>query len=125
LRGKNPFNHDVQRLAPNMARKSSDDGGISIVKLKYDEKAVHKMIGWMATYETYAGLEAKPGAHAIVRCRSDAEPSIWTEKTIYSGERIMLRGKTPYLSAYMWVVFAESLGDDDARLWTENRLVAW
>ncbi len=127
LRGRNPFDHEPQRLTPEMAGTSTEDSGISIIKLKKgDPKAVHTMIGWFATYETYAGFEAKPGAHAIVRCRSDAELAAdWDEKTVYAGEKIQLRKKTPYLSKYMWVEFVDSFGDQGARLWTENRLVRW
>lgn len=83
------------------------------------------MRGWMATYETYAGLEAMPGAFAIVQCKSDAELGGWTEKKVYAGETVQLRGKTPYLSAYMDVRVISVVGDNGATVYARNKLVSW
>jgi hypothetical protein len=62
-----------------------------------------------------------------VQCKSDAEPGGWTEKTVYAGENVLLRGKTPYLSKYMDVKFVEIHGDvgADVLVYARNRLVSW
>jgi len=117
LSGVNPFNNDVKRYKPT---------DISLDHpLKKGEKNVWEMKGWMATYESWAGLEGKPGASAIVKCISDAEPGGKTEKKIYAGETIQLRKKTPYLSAKMYFWFDSVSGDDNAIVYTENKLVSW
>ena len=120
LGGKNPFEEKVQRFQPDVPDS---------VAIKLGDKHRFTMRGWMATYETYAGLCARPGAYAVVQCKSDAEPGGWTEKTVYAGETVMLRGKTPYLSAYMDVKFVTLHGDDatanDVRVYARNRLVSW
>lgn len=116
LNGINPFKETPQRLKPDM-----DDSN----PVKEKQKITFEMRGWMATYETYAGLHAKPGARAIVRCKSDAEPGGWTEKIIYAGEHIKLREKTPYFSRYMHVEVVKIFDDDEAVVFAENRLVSW
>jgi hypothetical protein len=116
LGGKNPFDDAPKRYDPDLPESRP---------LKKGQKTRFTMRGWMATYETWAGLKAKPGAYATVACKSDAEPGGWTEKTIYAGETISLRGKTPYLSKYMYVKFLDCKGDDDATVEARNKLVSW
>lgn len=117
LGGANPFAQVVQRLDPTVPESSA---------IKLGNTFRFTMRGWMATYETYAGLSARPGAYAVVQCKSDAEPGGWTEETVYAGETVMLRGKTPYLSRYMDVKFVSLHGDDGgARVHARNRLVSW
>lgn len=65
LKGINPFEDKVQRLEPEMNKSFPIE--------RKGEKRRFKMKGWMASYETYAGLKAKPGAWVIVECKSDAE----------------------------------------------------
>jgi hypothetical protein len=116
LSGRNPFDDTPQRLAPDM-----DDSSV----IRERERATHSMRGWMATYETYVGLEALPGSRAQVRCNSDFEPGGWTTAIVYAGETLTLRGKTPYLSSEMYIEFVKAFDDDGGRLFTENRLVSW
>ncbi len=116
LSGVNPFHETPRRFKPNVPES---------VAIKVGKSHRFKMRGWMATYETYAGLEAKPGAFAAVQCKSDAEPGGWTEAKVYAGETAKLRGKTPYLSAYMDVKFVAVYGDDEATVYARNRLVSW
>lgn len=116
LSGVNPFKNDTYRLKPDMDYSHA---------LKKGQKATFDMIGWFATYETYVGLAGKPGSRALVRCKSDAEWSGWTEKMVYAGEKIQLRNKTAYLSAYMVVEFMESFDDDGATVFAVNKLVPW
>lgn len=117
LGGANPFEDKVQRLSVTLPDSKA---------IKLGNKATFNMRGWMATYVTTAGLYAKPGAYAVVQCKDDASPGGWTEKTVYAGEVVTLRGKTPYLSAYMYIKFASLHGDgDDARVHGRNQLVSW
>jgi hypothetical protein len=116
LGGINPFQETPRRFKPNVPDS---------VAIKNGKSYRFKMRGWMATYETSAGLEAKPGAYAVVQCKSDAEPGGWTEKKIYAGDTVTLRGKTPYLSAYMDVKVASVYGDDEATVYARNKLVSW
>ncbi len=118
LGGVNPFEDKVQRLDPAVPESSA---------IKLGKSHRFTMRGWMATYETYAGLCARPGAHAVVQCKSDAEPGGWTEKTVYGGENVLLRGKTGYLSKYMDVKFVKIHGDEgaDVLVYARNRLVSW
>lgn len=116
LGGIDPFQESPRRFKPNVP----DSVAIAVGKSHR-----FKMRGWMATYETSAGLEAKPGAYAVVQCKSDAEPGGWTEKKVYAGDTVTLRGKTPYLSAYMDVKVISVYGDDGATVYARNRLVSW
>lgn len=83
------------------------------------------MRGWMATYESWAAYEGKPGSSAIVKCQSDAESGGKTEATIYAGETVKLRDKTAYLSSEMYFWFDSETGDSDGTVYTENKLVDW
>jgi len=116
LGGINPFQESPRRFKPNVPDSSA---------IKVGKSHRFKMRGWMATYKTYAGLEAKPGAYAVVQCKSDAEPGGWTEAKVYAGETVELRGKTPYLSANMDVKFISVYGDDEATVYARNQLVSW
>ncbi|MGH7303684.1 MAG: MAC/perforin domain-containing protein [Candidatus Rokuibacteriota bacterium] len=116
LGGIDPFQESPRRFKPNVPDS---------VKITVGKSHRFQMRGWMATYETYAGLEAKPGAYAVVQCKSDAEPGGWTEAKVYAGETAMLRGKTPYLSAYMDVKVSLVNGDDGATVYARNKLVSW
>ena len=116
LNGLNPFESVPQRLKPRI---------VADTPVRKGQKAEFVMRGWMATYETYAGLEATPGTWALVECKSDAEPGGWDLKTVYSGEVVQLRGKTPYFSRYMYVHVKEVSGDENAVVYAENRLVSW
>jgi hypothetical protein len=116
LGGIDPFQESPRRFKPNVPES---------VAIKAGHSHRFKMRGWMATYETYAGLEAKPGAHAVVQCKSDAEPGGWSEAKVYAGETVRLRGKTPYLSAYMDVKVISVYGDDGATVYARNKLVSW
>ncbi|WP_338551096.1 MAC/perforin domain-containing protein [Roseovarius phycicola] len=120
LGGKNPFATKVQTLTASLAESK---------EIKLGNKARFTMRGWMATYETYACLTAKPGAYATIACKSDAEPGGWTEKTVYAGETVKLRGKTPYMSKYMDVKFLSIHGDDPKASYLKaharNKLVSW
>jgi hypothetical protein len=116
LGGMDPFQDQPRRFKPNVPESFA---------IKVGKSHRFKMRGWMATYETYAGLEAKPGAYAVVQCKSDAEPGGWTEAKVYAGETVKLRGKTPYLSAYMDVKFISVYGDDEAIVYARNKLVSW
>jgi hypothetical protein len=116
LGGRNPFAKEPRRFTPNVPES---------VAIKPGKSHRFKMRGWMATYETYAGLRARPGAYAVVQCKSDAEPGGWTEARVYAGETVTLRDKTPYLSAYMDVKFVSAYGDDGAIVYARNRLVSW
>ena len=117
LAGANPFAETVQ-LDPTVPESS---------EVKLGDNVRFTMRGWMATYETYAGLSARPGAYAVVQCKSDAEPGGWTEKTVYAGETVTLRGKTGYVSRCMDVKFVSLHGDDGkgSRVHARNRLVSW
>lgn len=116
LGGINPFQESPLRFKPNVPQS---------IPLKAGDSHRFKMRGWMATYETYAGLEAIPGAYAVVQCKSDAESGGWTEKRVYAGETVQLRGKTPYLSAYMDVKVISVVGDNGATVYARNKLVSW
>jgi hypothetical protein len=116
LGGADPFQESPRRFKPNVPES---------VAIAAGKSHRFKMRGWMATYETYAGLEAKPGAYAVVQCKSDAEPGGWTEAKVYAGETVKLRGKTGYLSAYMDVKFVSVYGDDGATVYARNKLVSW
>jgi hypothetical protein len=116
LGGVNPFEETVRRFKPTVPES---------VAIKAGKSHRFSMRGWMATYETYAGLEAKPGAYAVVQCKSDAEPGGWTEAKVYAGDTVKLRGKTPYLSGNMDVKFVSVSGDDGATVYARNRLVSW
>ena len=116
LSGESPFEDLVRRFIPDKTDS---------FPIKLGQEYRFTMRGWMATYETYAGLEAKPGAYAVVQCKSDAEWGGWTEKKVYAGESVQLRGKTPYLSRYMDVKFASVNGDEAATVYARNKLVSW
>lgn len=116
LGGKDPFDNTPKRYIPDVP-----DG----TALKKGDETTFHMRGWMATYITYAGLEGLPGSYATVECKSDAEPGGWTEKRVYAGETIELRGKTPYFSAKMYVKFISCIGDDHATVYARNKLVSW
>lgn len=116
LKGVNPFDKEPQRLQPDIETSSPMRSG---------DKTKFTMRGWLATYETYVGLKATPGARAIVRCKSDAEPGGWTTKEVYAGETIKLRDKTAYLSEYMYVECVSVFDDPGAVLYAENRMVSW
>jgi hypothetical protein len=116
LGGANPFDDTPSRFKPDVPESTALSSG-----------GTHRfeMRGWMATYETYAGMEGKPGSYAVVQCKSDAEPGGWTESKVYAGETIKLRDKTPYMSGYMDVKFVSASGDDGARVYFRNLLVSW
>lgn len=116
LGGIDPFQESPRRFKPNVPDSCA---------IKVGKSHRFKMRGWMATYETYAGLDAKPGSYAVVQCKSDAEPGGWTEAKVYAGETVKLRGKTAYLSAYMDVKFISVYGDDEATVYARNKLVSW
>lgn len=117
LGGKNPFEEKVQRLSVSLPDSTA---------IKLGKKHDFSMRGWMATYVTSAGLAARPGAYAVVQCKDDASPGGWTEKTVYAGEVVTLRGKTPYMSGWMTIKFATLHGDTDAaRVYGRNQLVSW
>ncbi|MBK8752350.1 MAG: hypothetical protein IPL99_12205 [Candidatus Competibacteraceae bacterium] len=116
LGGINPFQESPLRFKPNVPQS---------IPLKAGQSHRFGMRGWMATYETYAGLEATPGAYAVVQCKSDAEPGGWTEKKVYAGETVLLRGKTPYMSAFMDVNVILIVGDNDATVYARNLMVSW
>jgi MAC/Perforin domain len=116
LGGINPFDDSPQRFKPDVPESTAVKPGGS-----------HRfgMRGWMATYETYAGLEGKPGSYAVVKCKSDAEAGGWTEGKVYAGETIKLREKTAYMSGNMDVTFVSASGDDGATVYFRNLLVSW
>lgn len=116
LGGKNPFDATPRRFLSNVPESKAIAPGKSVR---------FSMRGWMATYETYAGLDATPGSYAVVQCKSDAEPGGWTEKRVYAGETVQLRGKTPYMSGNMDVKFVKSVGDSGAVVQARNKLVSW
>ncbi|UOB18330.1 MAC/perforin domain-containing protein [Abyssalbus ytuae] len=118
MNGINPFDNTPQRLKPRM----DYDNPIYVAS---PNRKTFKMRGWGATYVTSAGLYGKPGSWAIVRCKSDAEPGGWDEKTIYAGEKVELRGKTAYMSGLMYIEVVSSGKDNDAVIYTENTLVSW
>lgn len=116
LGGINPFDDTPQRFKPEVPESTA---------VKQGGTHRFEMRGWMATYETYAGLEGKPGSYAVVQCKSDGEPGGWTEGKVYAGETIKLREKTAYLSKYMDVKFVTAAGDDGATVHFRNVLVSW
>ncbi|MBO6523088.1 MAG: hypothetical protein JJ971_04620 [Balneolaceae bacterium] len=117
LSGVNPFNDDVKRFIPSGITKEYPN--------KKGDKETWGMRGWMATYESWAAYEGKPGSSAIVKCQSDAESGGKTEATIYAGETVKLRDKTAYLSSEMYFWFDSETGDSDGTVYTENKLVDW
>lgn len=116
LGGHNPFDDTVHRLNPEVPESDALREGET---RRFHIKAV-------SNYTTYAGLEARPGAYALVKHRPSSH-SYWTEKRVYAGETIILHKKDWYVGDHIDVKFTYLSGDDpmapDVRVHVRNRRV--